>query len=197
MEHSDPTEYYEKNASAFIDATLGADVSELYEPFERFLAPGCRILDLGCGSGRDSRYFSEKGYDIVAIDPSKAMCEQTRAVANVPVFQMKAEEMDFLDEFDGVWACASLLHVPREQQEHTLRLIGKTLKTGGVCYCSWKYGEQDRVAGGRPFTDLTEASFRTILEKIPEIEEIDVWITQDVRSDRQEQKWLNGLVRKV
>lgn len=106
-------EYYEKNATTFIESTINADVSELYKPFEGLFTPGCRILNLGCGSGRDSKYFAGKGYDIVVLSPAPAMCAQTKAFAHVPVYEMKVEEMQFSNEFDGVWACASLMHVPK------------------------------------------------------------------------------------
>ncbi len=189
-------EYYERNASVFIDSTIDLDVSELYRPFEKRLSPGCKILDLGCGSGRDSKYFVEHGFHVVAIDPSPAMCIQTRSLVHIPVFEMKAEDMQFSDEFDGVWACASLLHVSRDKQMDTLCIIGKALKSSGICYCSWKYGSGEHNTGGRHFTDFTEKSFRELLKKVALFEELEVWITCDVRRDRQEQKWLNALLKK-
>ena len=192
----DSVDYYNENAAAFIDASISADVSELYEPFERRLSLGCKILDLGCGSGRDSRYFVGKGYDVIAIDPSEAMCKQTKSIAQIPVFQMRAEELQFNDEFDGVWACASLLHVPKDTQLDTLRRIGNALKRGGICYCSWKYGNSERSVEGRHFTDFTVETFRDLLKKATMFEEVEVWTTHDVRKDRQDQKWLNALMRK-
>ncbi len=197
MKKTDETiKYYEENASAFIDSTIGADVSELYTRFEEYLSPGCRVLDLGCGSGRDSKYFVGRGYDVAAADPSSAMCAQTRAYAKVPVFEMKAEELAFSNEFDAVWACASMLHVPREKQPEAFHRIGKALNKDGICYCSWKYGDTDRFEGGRCFTDFTEKSLRELLQGISEFEVLEVWITSDVRKDRQNQKWINVLMRK-
>ncbi len=189
-------EYYEKNVSAFIESTIDADVSELYRPFEKLLTPGCRILDLGCGSGRDSKYFADKGYDVVAVDPSPAMCAQTRSLVDIPVLEMKAEDIPFSNEFDAVWACASLLHVSKDNQSKTLRSIGEALKTGGICYCSWKYGEEERIVGGRHFTDFTEKTFEELLEEAAIFTEESIWTTYDVRSHRRGQKWLNVLVRK-
>ncbi len=189
-------EYYEINASAFIESTIGADVSGLYKPFEDLLVPGCRILDLGCGSGRDSNYFANKGYDVVAADPSPSMCAQTRSLVNIPVFKMKAEDIQFSNEFDAVWACASLLHVSKDDQTETLRAIGTALKPGGICYCSWKYGDKERVVEGRTFVDFTEKTFRKVLERISMFSEEKIWITNDVRISRQDQKWLNVLIKK-
>lgn len=188
--------YYNQNAVAFIDSTIKADVSGLYDAFEKFLKPGSRVLDLGSGSGRDSKHFSEMGYEVVALDPSSAMCEQTRIFAHVPVFEMRAEDMQFLNEFDAVWACASLLHVPRNQQEKVLTLIGEALKPEGICYCSWKYGDEERNDNGRHFTDYTEHSLSNLLKSVTIFEVIDYWITEDVRSDR-DQKWTNVIIKKI
>lgn len=190
-------EYYEKKASVFIESTVNANVFELYEHFEKLLHPGCRILDLGCGSGRDSRYFVRQGYQVVALDPSPSMCKQTRFLVNIPVFEMKVEDMKFTDEFDGIWACASLLHVFRDMQVNVMYLMGKALKKNGICYCSWKYGDGDRTVEKRHFTDFTEKSFRELMKKAAMFQEEELWVTQDVRPDRQEQKWLNVIIRKI
>ena len=154
--NNDSIEYYEKNADEFVFSTINADVSSLYKEFEGHIKRGCRILDLGCGSGRDSKYFAEQGYDVVAVDPSPAMCEKTRTLSGVVTYIQRAEELEFENEFDAVWACASLLHVSRENQRKALIKICKSLKPEGVLYCSWKYGIQDREEKGRHFTDLTE-----------------------------------------
>ncbi|MBQ9642639.1 MAG: class I SAM-dependent methyltransferase [Lachnospiraceae bacterium] len=188
--------YYDEHAQAFIESTLNADVSGLYARFEEKLRPGCSILDLGCGSGRDSLYYAKCGYRVSALDPSPAMCAHTRSLVDIPVYEMQAEDMTFQEAFDAVWACASLLHVPRGSQALVLKKIAAALKEGGICYCSWKYGDKDREKDGRRFTDLTEASFRALLQQVPELREEAVWTTQDVRSGREDQKWLNVLLRK-
>lgn len=187
--------YYEQNAAEFVDSTLKADVSELYEPFEELLSMGARILDLGCGSGRDSRYFTQRGYDVVAVDPSPAMCKHTKSIVDIPVFQIKAEEMNFCNEFDGVWACASLLHVPRDKQKQVMALIGRSLKSKGICYCSWKYGDEERIDNGRHFTDYTEQSLSNLLNNMGIFKVINCWITDDVRINK-DQKWINVIIRK-
>ena len=190
-------EYYEKNAAAFIESTIDADVSELYRPFEELLTPGCRILDLGCGSGRDSKYFAGKGYDVVALDPSSAMCTQTKTFAHVPVYAMKAEEIQFTNVFDGIWACASLLHVPRNEQENTLKKIAVALKDNGILYASWKYGDQNREVDGRLFTNMTSSLLFDMIKRIPEYTVINMWRTRDVRNENQTQIWLNVLLRRI
>jgi len=193
----DSVDYYEKNAEAFVASTINVDVSMLYEEFETYLEPGCRIMDLGCGSGRDSKYFAEKGYTVTAIDPSPAMCRQTKEIAGVPTYTMKAEELQFENEYDAVWACASLLHVSRDNQVVVLQKICRALRQDGVLYCSWKYGIQSRQENGRYFTDLEEKELNHILQDVPALKMIKNWVTTDVRADRPQQKWLNVLLRKI
>ena len=193
----DPTiEYYEKNTASFIESTINANVSDLYIPFEELLTPGCRILDLGCGSGRDSKYFDEKGYDVVALDPSPAMCAQTRALVHIPVYEMRAEEMLFSNEFGGVWACASLLHVPREKQKNVLHRIATALKNEGILYASWKYGTQDRTVDGKKYVDMNDLLIYETIKEVPEIHIVKMWTTKDVRNEYSTQKWLNALFQK-
>lgn len=193
----DPTiEYYEKNAAEFIESTISANVSDLYKPFEELLTPGCRILDLGCGSGRDSKYFAEKGYDVVAMDPSPAMCAQTRALIHIPVYKMRAEEMQFSNEYNGVWACASLLHVPRDKQKNVIHRIATALKNEGILYASWKYGTQDRTADGKKYVDMNDSLIYEIIKEVPEMQIVKMWTTKDVRNEYSTQKWLNVLLRK-
>lgn len=193
----DSVDYYETHAEDFVASTVNADVSKLYAEFEIYLKPDCRILDLGCGSGRDSKYFTGKGYDVVAVDPSPAMCRKTEESAGVTTYMMKAEELSFENEYDAVWACASLLHVSRADQVDVLQKICRALRPEGVLYCSWKYGKQDRLEGGRSFTDFDENELDRILPEIPELKLIKSWVTIDVRPDRSEQKWLNVMLRKV
>ena len=189
-------EYYNQNTKIFIDSTKDVDMTSLYDAFEKIITPGGKILDLGCGSGRDSKYFSERGYDVVAIDPSSAMCEKASAYARVPVFKMKAEEIHFSDEFDAVWACSSLLHIPRNKHITVFRLISAALKKNGVFYGSWKYGNQERVVEGRFFTDMNEELLRDVINKVSILKEVMIWTSQDVRNYRKNQKWINALIKK-
>ena len=192
----DSVNYYETHAEDFTASTINVDMSKLYAEFETYLKPGCRILDLGCGSGRDSRYFVEKGYDVVAVDPSPTMCKKTKDFARVTTYTLKAEELPFEDEFDAVWACASLLHVSRKNQESVLQKICRALRQDGILYCSWKYGNQERLENGRSFTDLNDKELNQILLELPGLKPIKSWLTIDVRPNRPEQKWFNVLLRK-
>ncbi|SCY77729.1 Methyltransferase domain-containing protein [Lachnospiraceae bacterium XBB2008] len=188
-------EYYNENALDFIKSTIDANMTKLYDRFEQYLSYGMRIMDLGCGSGRDSRYFMNKGYEVVAIDPSVEMCDHIRSMLSIPVYQMSAETLSFTNEFDAIWACASLLHVPKDYMEIVLRLMHKALKREGICYGSWKYGEQERYENGRHFSDYNEESLERLLKQVGLFETLDMWITQDVRPDKCMNKWINMIIR--
>ena len=138
-------DYYNKNADAYIEKTRFMDVSSLYEDFEECLSPGDRILDLGCGSGRDAKHFLEQGYEVVAVDGSVELCKRAEYYLGIPVRHLMFFDLAFHEEFDGVWACASLLHVPKAEITETLHKVCSSLKVGGVLYASFKYGEDEEA----------------------------------------------------
>lgn len=125
-----------------------------------------------------------------------AMCEKTREIAKVPVLQKKVEDIDFKNEFDAIWACASLLHVPRNKQYDALIAIFRALKSNGIAYCSWKYGDGKRYDNGRKFTDMNSELVLTIVNQIPMFTILKIWTTADVRSSVNSQQWLNVLLEK-
>lgn len=190
-------DYYDRIAEAFAADTREADVGDLHALFLAHLPAGGRILDLGCGSGRDSRLFLEKGYDVTAVDGSREFCRIAADLIGREVLCRTFEELDFDGEFDGVWACASILHVPSARLPGVLARISRALKTGGIFYASFKYGVFEGERNGRYFTDLTEASFADLISAFPEFESVETRITGDVRPGRAEEKWLNAVVRKV
>ena len=136
--------YYDENASAFCEGTRNADMSEMRGRFLRYLKPGTLILDAGCGSGRDSKFFMESGYRVVALDGSKEMCRQASAYLGQEVQCRRFEEIDEKEVYDGIWACASLLHVPYELLPKVIERLIAALVDGGVLYASFKYGEEER-----------------------------------------------------
>lgn len=148
--------YYDENAATFCEGTRNADMSETRGRFLQYLKPNALILDAGCGSGRDSKAFMESGYRVVAIDGSKEMCRQASAYLGQEVQCRRFEEIDEKEVYDGIWACASLLHVPHELLPKVIARLIVALVDGGVLYASFKYGEEEREAGGRYFTDRSE-----------------------------------------
>ena len=199
--------YYDENASAFCEGTRNADMSEMRRRFLRYLKPGALILDAGCGSGRDSKAFMESGYRVVALDGSKEMCRQASKYLGQEVQCRRFEEIDERNVYDGIWACASLLHVPHELLPKVIARLIAAPVDGGVLYASFKYGgdkmKGEREAGERYFTDLTEDGWKKVLEEAEEemkgsrLETVECFVTGDVREGRGEEKWLNVVGRKV
>ena len=190
-------EYYDQNAEQFFKTTADVDFTGTQDRFLRYLEPGSRILDLGCGSGRDTRYFLEKGYQVDATDGSAEICRLASEHTGIPVKQMLFSELDAVSEYDGIWACASILHLPEEELRDVMHRIGTALKEDGVFYTSFKYGDFAGERNGRYFRDFTEESFREFLTDFHEFRMTDQWITSDVRPNRGEERWLNVLLRRT
>lgn len=188
--------YYQDNAQTFFDGTVNVDMSSLYETFTKHLAPGARVLDAGCGSGRDAKAFLEMGYQVEAFDASSAMVELAREHTGLPVQLMTFADVDWKEEFDGIWCCASLLHVPSLELPGGMRRLADALKPGGVWYVSFKYGNGEREVDGRRFTDMDEEGLEALVAAITGIEMVEMWITWDKRPGRDE-NWVNGVLRKV
>ena len=167
MQQNDTLTWYRENAETFLSRTGNVDMTMTYDPFLELVAPGGSILDLGCGAGSAALYFTRKGYKVLAVDGCAEYCEHTRRRAGCEVRQMLFGELDYTNAFDGVWACASLLHVQKDALPGVLRLIRRALKKDGVFYASFKYGEAEREKNGRRFSDFTEESLRALSRKNP------------------------------
>lgn len=187
--------YYKEHAKEFIENTINCDMSDQYRFFEKYLKKNGVILDIGFGSGRDSLYFKSKGYEVYAIDPEEEFVNHGKELGLEHVYQLKAEEIDYVNRFDGIWACASLLHVSSENLKQVLYKCAIALKDGGIMYASFKYGDFEGERNGRYYLDLNEISFNRYLMGNG-LKLIEVLTTVDVRPERNE-KWLNVLVRKV
>lgn len=188
--------YYNQNADAFIEGTRKADMSSQYCVFLKYLLPGCKILDLGCGSGRDSVWFSSLGYEVTAVDGSAELCKRIEANYGIHARCIKFEELSFESEFDAIWACASLLHVKKADMLNVLEKVSAALKPGGVLYASFKYGSEERVSNGRFFNDYTENDLDALLIQENQLSLLEYWITEDVRPDRSGERWLNFIAKK-
>ena len=192
MGNTDKTlEYYNKQAFSFVSGTVDVKFFDFQNRFIAYLPESGTILDLGCGSGRDSKAFIGKGYEVTAVDGSEELCKIASDYIGIPVICSTFQEFETDKKFDGVWACASLLHLEYIDLKSVMKKISSYLKNNGCFYISFKYGSFSGERNGRFFTDMTEEKIREILKDIPSLT-IDIeFITGDVREGRENEKWLN------
>ena len=194
------SEYYTHNAPAFIATTRDVDMSDART---RFLAAvparidgPARILDAGSGSGRDALAFRLLGYDVAAFDASPTMVAATQVHAAVPTRLMRFEDFDWGHPFEGIWACASLLHVAGVDLPSVIDSLAAHLVPGGALYLSFKRGTGERVKDGRRFTDMTAESLTALLDRSGVLGGPDIWESSDCRPDRASELWVNAVVVK-
>ena len=188
--------YYNANATSFATSTKSVDFSEVQSRFLSFLPPQAKILDFGCGSGRDTKAFLEKGYQVEAIDGSVELCKLATEYTGIPVTPMLFQDLDKVEQYDGIWACSSILHLPYEDLVSVMKKIARALKQEGYFYTSFKYGTFEGERNGRYFTDMDEDKLHHLLQQTPEFRVEETWMTGDVRPGRGEEKWLNIILQK-
>lgn len=189
--------YYNNNADAFFNNTIDVNVESLYQEFIPYLPTNAKIIDAGCGSGRDTLHFSNQGHDVIAFDASKELITLAKKYTNHPI--QHSTFLSFTTEYnsqDGIWACASLLHVPMNELVATLLHLSQFLKTGGIFYCSFKYGNDEIERNGRRFTNLNKILLNQLLLTLP-LSIQKTWITEDLRPGRADEKWLNVVLFKL
>lgn len=189
--------YYENNANEFARSTRDVAFSEIQDKFLEYIAEHGSILDFGCGSGRDSLYFKQKGYGVTSIDGSEELCKLATEYIGQPVQHILFQDFSEVDAYDGIWACASILHLELETLTDVMKKLADGLHANGVMYTSFKYGHFCGMRNGRFFTYMTEESLRELLKAVPELEIKEEWITGDVREGRESEKWLNAILTKV
>jgi len=190
-------DYYNTNARQFALGTAQVDFTETQNRFLKKLPAGSRILDFGCGSGRDTRYFLEKGYQVDATDGSVELCKIAGEYAGIEVKHMLFQKLDAVGMYDGIWACSSILHLTMDELADVMKKMQIALKENGIIYTSFKYGDFQGERGGRYFTDMTEDTFAGFLQRIEGLQLEEQWVTFDVRPGRGEEKWLNVILRKI
>ncbi|MEN8146490.1 MAG: class I SAM-dependent methyltransferase [Campylobacterota bacterium] len=189
--------YYADNAREFFDNTCSKEMTEVYQKFLPLLPPHGHILDAGCGSGRDSRYFLSKQYNVNAFDASQEMAALAATYIGQEVKCLTFNAVEEIKVYDGVWAAASLLHLPYSELSGVFSHLAKALKDEGVFYASFKYGNQEYNKEGRHFTPLNEEKTKALFTEIDSLELLEVWLSDDVRQERKGEKWLNLLAKKV
>jgi len=189
--------YYEEHAKRFFVGTVDINMTMMHAPFRSYMPPYASILDAGCGSGRDTLYFASRGYQVTAFDYSPALVKLATKLTGQEVLNLSFQDLAFEDQFNGIWACASLLHVPMDEMHDAVFNLSRAMKVDGVLYASFMYGTGEHDRDGRHFVDLNEDGCDELIKLHPELAVIRCWKTSDLRPGREDEKWLNLLVRKA
>lgn len=197
-EKYDTLDYYNKNASEYFEQTLNGNFTKNYERFLSRIPQNAYILDFGCGSGRDSKYFIENGYKVKAIDGSIEMCKLASEYIGQEVECMKFDELNEENVYDGIWACSSILHVEKEQLGNILEKMITALKEKGIIYTSFKKGVKDEIKEGKYYNYLTKEKLEEIIEKYKlNVKIIDYFETLPSTKRIQDIVWANYILQKV
>jgi len=203
-------DFYNDNAQAFVEQTLNVDVQALYEPFIASLPATNqsqqRILDLGCGSGRDSLHFADLGFKVTAIDDSTTLIDLAKNIHyrnkayrnNIDWHRCTFQDIsqkNWKKQFIGIWACASLLHMPYAELPVLIDNLLDTLANDGVFYASFKYGDSERLKNNRFFCDMNEDRWESLKQKLNHDFNDEIWLTEDQRTDRNG-RWFNILIKR-
>ncbi len=189
--------FYDTHAQQYFDLTVNVDLHDVYERFLSKLKSGAHILDAGCGSGRDTKAFIQEGYRVTPIDSSPRLAQLASSFTGVGCRVMRFQDMNFHEEFDGIWACASLLHVSKTEMPAVMNRFLNALKTNGIFYVSLKEGQGERIAeDGRFFSYWSSESFRELLNTLSAFHEVEYWKTEERRSKTQLESWLNFIIEK-
>lgn len=196
MEKDKTISYYNLNAKEFVSGTVSVDFEFMQKKFTGRLPEKSVILDFGCGSGRDTKYFISQGYQVDAVDGSIELCRLASEYTGIEVKNMFFNELAQVEKYEGIWACSSILHLPLNELAEVMRKMVTALKDNGIIYTSFKYGTFAGERNGRYFTDMTEDTFADFIKQIENIRIEELLITSDIRPKRGEEKWLNLILRK-
>ena len=194
----DTIEYYNKYASRIFEDTVDRDMEPQREEFLEELREidGDTILDLGCGSGRDSLAFYEQGFDVTPLDASEEMCKLAEIPTGLEVLCMDYEDMEFDDAFDGIWGNEALIHVPEDELPGILEKLTEALCQNGILFLSFQEGDFEGQRSGRYFCEYTREELERILTETGRLEILKLWTTED--EDREAgDKLLNVLAKKI
>ena len=197
MQLNNTISYYNQNAESFSSTTKDVEFHQTQDRFINKLPRGSLILDFGCGSGRDTKYFRYRGYQVEAVDGSEELCKIASELAGIPVKCMLFQNLSEVEKYHGIWACSSILHLPQMELHEVFRRMMIALKPDGYLYTSFKYGEFSGMRNGRFFTDMTEEIFNGFIQEHSGLSLEEMWISTDVRPGRGDEKWLNQILKKT
>lgn len=187
--------YYEDHAALYASRTVSADMTEQYERFLPLLKEEARILDVGSGSGRDASFFQRRGYEVTALEPSGNLCREIRKVFSGEIICSRIQDYRPSRKFDGIWACASLIHLEEWEILRFFEGLDQYLADNGIIYISGKNGIiTGTAADGRYFLEFREELVEKILAISRRLKLEQLWYSEDV-TGRRGFRWMNGIMR--
>ena len=190
------TKYYDENSEKYINSTFHVNMEPLLTKFVFHIPKGGLILDAGCGTGRDSIWFVNNGYKVLAFDGSREMVKHAKDYVDGEVMLASFEDFKCDKKFDGIWACSSLLHVKRDNMIEIIKKLSEYLKAKGAFFMSFKDRDDDYVKDGRVFTNYSEKGLRQLINSIDDLITIEIIKTTDVREGREDEHWVSVIAKK-
>jgi 2-polyprenyl-3-methyl-5-hydroxy-6-metoxy-1,4-benzoquinol methylase len=194
---TDSAGWYDRNTQNYVERTESVDLSHLYEKFLALIPDHGRILDAGCGSGRDSLAFQTLGYDVVPMDASLAMVDHATRLTGRTALHLRHQDVAFDQEFDGIWSMASLLHVPHHELAMVIGRYRDALVPDGMLFASFKHGVGERLHDERLFAHQNDRTFRHMLVSVSGLHLVETWVEPDRRPGRQNEEWFSTLCRRT
>lgn len=182
--------YYSNNYKEYISSTQNVDMTEHYNRFLPYLSQGSKILDIGFGSGRDMLYFASKGFNVFGVDNVGEFIDNAKANGlNVELCDF--HNLPYVESFDGIWACASLLH--SNDLSLAFNNLYKALKVGGYIYLSMKYGKDSNIENGRFYQYVDEQKLKSLCEN-SNLSVVEIYSSEDLL--KRNNGWINAVLKK-
>ena len=189
-------QYYNEHAEEYFKETIDINIEDFRKKFISLLPKNAKIIDIGCGSGRDVKAFSEMGYNAIGLDIAENLSATAKQHLNIDIIYENMINWKSSEPFDGMWCCGSLLHLHDDELQSFLQNLKYNLKQDGIIFVSVKEGIPTGInKDGRYFHNYTQNEICDILNKAG-LEIIDIEITKDLLK-RYNFQWLCIFARRI